>query len=234
MKKTTLVLLLLFTLLSSGVHAQKKSKKDYLVTLNTNQGTMHLILFDETPKHKANFVKLIEEKFYDDLLFHRVIEDFMIQGGDPNSKNADANTLLGNGENGYRIPAEFTPKRFHQKGALAAARDNNPEKESSGCQFYIVEGKKWKKEELDKQFQRSGVKHSEEQINIYQTIGGAPHLDGGYTVFGQVIDGLGVISRISMAKKNPMNRPDENIKMNMTVQKLKKKKIERKFGYKYN
>jgi cyclophilin family peptidyl-prolyl cis-trans isomerase len=234
MKKITIAFVLLFTYLSSPVSAQKKSKKDQLITLQTDQGTMHLILFDETPKHKANFIKLVEEKFYDGLLFHRVIEDFMIQGGDPNSKNADSNTFLGSGENGYRIPAEFNPKRFHQKGALAAARDNNPAKESSGCQFYIVEGKKWKKEELEKQFQRTGVKLTEEQINIYQTIGGAPHLDGGYSVFGQVIDGLATVDRISMVKTNPMNRPLENVKMSMTVKKIKKKKIERKFGYKYN
>jgi cyclophilin family peptidyl-prolyl cis-trans isomerase len=223
-----------FLLLSAvNSFAQKASKKDFLVTIKTNQGTMHAVLFDETPKHKANFIKLAQEKFYDGLLFHRIIEDFMIQGGDPNSKNATADTPLGNGDNGYKIPAEFSPKLFHQKGALAAARDNNPAKESSGCQFYIVEGRKWSKFDLEKQVARAARKPTAEQRKVYETIGGTPHLDGAYSVFGLVIDGLPTIDKIAMEPRNEKDRPDKNIDMKISVKKVRKKKITKKYGYKF-
>lgn len=215
--------------------AQKiqKSKKDQLVTIATPEGDIQLILFDQTPLHKENFLKLVNEKFYDDLLFHRVIENFMIQGGDPKSKNAEKGAALGNGDNGYKVPAEFVPELFHQKGALAAARDNNPEKESSGCQFYIVQGKVWKPEELTAQAGRAARKPTEEQIKVYTTIGGTPHLDGAYTVFGQVINGMQVVDKIAKAEKDQRDRPLEDIKMKVSVKKISKKKITRKYGYRF-
>jgi peptidyl-prolyl cis-trans isomerase B (cyclophilin B) len=233
MKKNQFALLGLACLLSAGCFAQKKSKKDYLITIETPQGTMHAVLFDEAPKHKANFIKLSEDKFYDGLLFHRVIENFMIQGGDPNSKDAKPDVALGNGSNGYKVPAEFSPKLFHQKGALAAARDNNPAKESSGCQFYIVEGRKWNKADLDKQVARAARKPTDEQRKVYETIGGTPHLDGAYTVFGQVIDGMAVIDKIGMEPRDEKDRPEKNISMKISVKKMKKKKITRKYGYQF-
>ncbi len=230
-RQTLSVILLLFTI---NTFAQKPTKKDYLVTIKTDQGTMHAILFDEAPKHKANFIKLAREKFYDGLLFHRVIEGFMIQGGDPNSRNAKKDDKpLGNGDNGYKIPAEFSPKLFHQKGALAAARDNNPAKESSGCQFYIVEGRKWNKADLDKQAARAARKPTEQQRKVYETIGGTPHLDGAYSVFGLVIDGLAAVDKIGMEPGDEKNRPVKDIAMKISVKKMKKKKITKKFGYQF-
>lgn len=220
----------------SEVSAQKvkKSKKDHLVTISTPNGDIHLVLFDQTPLHKANFLKLADQKFYDGLLFHRIIENFMIQGGDPKSKNAEKDAFLGSGDNGYKIPAEFVPELFHQKGALAAARDNNPEKQSSGCQFYIVQGKVWRTEELRAQVGRSARKPTEEQMKVYTTLGGTPHLDGAYTVFGQVIDGLGVVSTIAGKQKDERDRPVEDIAMKVSAKKMSKKKITRKYGYKFS
>ncbi len=230
--RSFLIVIILGTLLgTANSFGQKKSKKDELVTLETSMGTMHLILFDETPKHKANFLKLVEQKFYDGLLFHRVIEDFMIQGGDPESKNADTERYLGNGGNGYRIPAELDAKRFHQKGALAAARDNNPNKESSGCQFYLVQGHKWSTTDLAIQESRAARKLTEEQKNTYQTIGGTPHLDGAYSVFGQVIDGISVIDKIAEQPRDSRNRPEKNIVMHISAKKMSKKKIARKYKF---
>lgn len=233
MKNQKSILLAFACLLSLSVSAQKKSKKDEVVTIETDLGSMKLILFDEAPKHKANFLKLSQEKFYDGLLFHRVIDAFMIQGGDPNSRNAKPDDMLGKGDNGYKIPAEFNPKLFHQKGALAAARDNNPAKESSGCQFYIVQGKKWSKADLDKQAARAARKLTDEQRKIYETIGGTPHLDGAYTVFGQVIDGMDVVDKIGAVSKDERDRPEKNIAMKVSVKKMKKKKIARKYGWNY-
>ncbi|MCE7041905.1 peptidylprolyl isomerase [Dyadobacter sp. CY312] len=233
MKNNKFLLFLLLSAFSLNVSAQKKSKKDDLITIKTDQGTMQVILFDETPKHKANFIKLAKDKFYDGLLFHRVIESFMIQGGDPESRNADSEKMLGKGDNGYKIPAEFSPKLFHQKGALAAARDNNPAKESSGCQFYIVQGKKWNKADLDKQAARAARKITNEQKAVYEKIGGTPHLDGSYTVFGQVIDGIDVIDKITSYPRDERDRPEKNIAMKVSVKKMKKKKITRKYGWNY-
>lgn len=223
----------IFCLLSLSVFAQKNSKKDEVVTLKTSEGTMRIILFDETPKHKANFLKLVNDGFYDDLLFHRVIDDFMIQGGDPESRNAKPDQNLGKGENGYKVPAEFSPKLFHQKGALAAARDNNPTKESSGCQFYIVQGRKWSKNDLDKQAARAARKLTDEQRKVYETVGGTPHLDGSYTVFGQVIDGMEFVDKIGSVKTGERDRPEKDVSMKMSVKKMKKKKITKKYGWKY-
>lgn len=217
--------------------AKRKKKKDYLVTLTTEAGTLRMILYDEAPLHKANFVKLTKEKFYDGLLFHRIIESFMIQGGDPNSRKAESGIGLGNGSVGYKIPAEFHPELFHRRGALAAARDNNPEKASSGCQFYIVQGKKWSEEDLVKQVERAKKTDitprqlTESQKQVYLTEGGSPHLDGNYTVFGQVIDGLNVIDSIATRPRDQRDRPLSDIAMKVSVEQVKKKKITKLYGY---
>jgi cyclophilin family peptidyl-prolyl cis-trans isomerase len=231
MKINRLTLLTVFCLFAFNAFAQKKSKKDELITLTTEYGKMRIILFDETPKHKENFIKLTKDKFYNDLLFHRVIKDFMIQGGDPNSRDAKPDIMLGKGDNGYKIPAEISPKYFHRKGALAAARDNNPKKESSGCQFYIVEGRKWSKADLDKQATRAARKLTDAQRKVYETEGGTPHLDGAYTVFGQVVDGMDVLDKISAQPKDERDRPEKDIKMKVSVKKMRKKKITKKYDY---
>ncbi len=236
--------LLLLLLLPALTFAEKPKKpvkrpanKDYVVTLKTDFGTSHLILFDQTPKHKDNFIQLVDRKFYDGLLFHRIIEKFMIQGGDSTSKNAQPNQTLGNGDLGYRIPAEFVPTLFHKKGALAAARDNNPEKSSSASQFYIVQGRVWDDEGLTKQLERiknlNGRLPTEEQKLVYKTLGGTPHLDGNYTVFGQVIDGLALVDSIAKQPRGMADRPLKDIKMTMTGEWMKKKKITKKFGYQF-
>jgi cyclophilin family peptidyl-prolyl cis-trans isomerase len=233
MKKNRSIVAAVLCLFSLSISAQKKSNKDEVVTITTDQGSMRFILFDETPKHKANFIKLAKDKFYDGLLFHRVIDDFMIQGGDPNSRNAKADDILGRGDNGYKIPAEFSPRLFHQRGALAAARDNNPAKESSGCQFYIVQGRKWSKTDLEKQASRAARKLTDDQKKVYETIGGTPHLDGSYSVFGQLIDGMDVIAKIGAVTRDERDRPEKDVAMKVSVKKMKKKKITRKFGWNY-
>ena len=156
MKKLLSLLSLTILLFSTPAFSQKNNKTDkkaamekvYYVQITTDFGTMKVKLYNETPLHRDNFVKLVSEGFYDSLLFHRVIKGFMIQGGDPQSKNAAAGQMLGSGDVGYRIPAEFNDSLYHKKGVLAAARDNNPEKASSGCQFYIVQGKPMIENEL--------------------------------------------------------------------------------------
>ncbi|GAB4048129.1 peptidylprolyl isomerase [Spirosoma litoris] len=229
-----LVLLFLIPILSV---AQNRKKKDYLVSLNTTFGTMRLVLYDQTPQHKENFIKLVNQKFYDSLLFHRIIPLFMIQGGDPKSKQAQPDQPLGNGDVGYKIPAEFVPSLFHKKGALAAARDGNPEKASSGCQFYIVQGRVWDDASLQTQLDRiqtmKGRLPTDEQKQVYKTLGGAPHLDGNYSVFGEVIDGLAIVDSIAKQPRNEMNRPDKDIRMTMTGEWIKKKKITKQYNYQY-
>ena len=221
-------------LISNLSFAQKKSKKDYLVTLKTNFGIMHLVLFDDTPLHKANFVKLVNQKFYDSLMFHRIIDGFMIQGGDPGSKNDKAGDKLGGGGGDLaRIPFEFKPNHVHKKGALAAARDGNPEKKSSACQFYIVQGKKLTDEEVTVAAQRNSMDYTTQQRAEYMILGGTPRLDNGYTVFGEAIDNLELIDIIAKQPKDSADRPKVDIKMSMTVKKMRKKKITKRFGYKY-
>ena len=181
---------------------------------------MVIQLYDETPKHRDNFVKLIEEGYYDGLLFHRIVSGFMIQGGDPKSRNAKAGAPLGNGGPGYQIDAEFDPKLVHIKGALAAARTgdaSNPKKRSSGSQFYIVHGKKFSADQLKGYELEKGIKYSDEQKRIYMEEGGAAFLDMDYTVFGQVIQGFDVIDEIAKAKKDNRNRPNEDISMKVIV-----------------
>lgn len=197
--------------------------KERLVEITTNYGTMVVKLYDSTPLHRDNFIKLVKQGFYDSLLFHRVIEGFMIQGGDPTSKNAKDSIILGNGEApGDRIPAEFKPFYFHKKGALAAARDDNPEKASSNCQFYIVQGKTFTDEELNQvecQIRSSNPAFSftDEQRKIYKTIGGTPMLDQNYTVFGEVTKGLDVVDKIASVPRDANDRPLQNVIMKMSL-----------------
>ena len=244
-----------------------ENEKRTLVKLETTMGNITVALYNETPKHRDNFIKLVKEGVYDSTLFHRVIKQFMIQAGDPDSKNASDTAMLGSGDVGYTIPAEFNPKFFHKKGVLAAARqgdDVNPEKASSGCQFYIVTGRKFTEPQLLGMENKINEQHEEalfdnlarqhmkeiykmrkagdnagllelqdtleaqareladkeekfrftpEQIKAYSTIGGAPHLDGSYTVFGEVTEGMEVVENIEIAKTNRADRPVENIRI---------------------
>lgn len=215
--------LFLIVLLSAGsVFAAKaekskkaKKKKNTFILMKTTMGDMTLMLYNETPKHRDNFIKLTKEGFYDSLLFHRVIASFMIQGGDPQSKNAAAGQGLGNGEvKGVpRIPAEIQSELYHKKGALAAARDNNPEKASSNCQFYIVQGKTFTDEELSRMEKRIAKKYSAEQKEFYRTIGGTPHLDNNYTVFGELVKGFDVLDKIAAVETSGGDRPVKDVRI---------------------
>lgn len=218
--KKLLLTILSICLLTAG-YAKKKNNT---VIIKTEYGDITMVLYENTPKHSANFMKLVEDGFYDSTLFHRVIPEFMIQGGDPVSKNAIPGTPLGNGDVGYRIDEEINEVNFHKYGALAAARDNNPEKASSGCQFYIVVGKTFTGEELDNFTQRNGRTYTPAQREWYKTKGGTPHLDGNYTVFGEVIDGMDVVEKIVAEPRNNMDRPNKDIRM-LEVKKKKRKKF---------
>jgi cyclophilin family peptidyl-prolyl cis-trans isomerase len=267
---TTILIFMLVACSGNQSTAVEKNEKEQKVLVETDYGNMVIVLFNETPKHRDNFVKLVKDGFYNDLLFHRVINEFMIQTGDPNSKNAKANEHLGGGGPGYTIDAEIVDGLYHQKGALAAARQGNnvnPERKSSGSQFYIVHGKIWNdsmivqfedrqkyqhvrakamelyNNRLDeiKQLQAAGkidsisaieieiMEKAENEIDeklytfnqkrrqIYSTLGGAPHLDGEYTVFGQVVEGIDVIDSIAKVKTNKQNRPLDDIKISMKL-----------------
>jgi peptidyl-prolyl cis-trans isomerase B (cyclophilin B) len=187
------------------------------VKVSTEYGDMIIRLYDETPLHRDNFLKLAREKFFDSLLFHRVIKGFMIQGGDPQSKNSGTGQMLGSGDVGYTIPAEFNPKLVHKKGTLCAARTENPEKKSSGCQFYIVQGKPATDQELDMFDRGRQVKYTAEQRNAYKTQGGTPFLDMNYTVFGEVVSGLDVIDKIAAVPTQPGDRPTKDVRMMVSV-----------------
>lgn len=191
--------------------------KECLVRIETPMGNMIARLSDATPQHQDNFVKLVEENFYDDLLFHRVISGFMAQGGDPNSRGADANARLGSGGPGYTVPAEFVDSLAHVKGAIAAARTNNPAKASSGSQFYIVHGRTVTDAELNKQEAQTGVRYPSDVRAEYLEKGGVPFLDQGYTVFGQVIEGLDVIDKIAAAQTRAGDRPVEDVSMKISL-----------------
>lgn len=191
-----------------------------MVKIETDSGTMVARLSDKTPLHRDNFVKLVKEGFYNGLLFHRVIPDFMIQGGDPDSKNAKPGAALGEGELPYTIKAEFDTSLFHHKGALAMARQGdevNPERESSPTQFYIVEGKPFTDKEMDQMEERFDIKIPENHREVYRTTGGAPFLDSKYSVFGQVVEGLDVIDKIAHMKRDSRDRPVNDIKMKITI-----------------
>jgi cyclophilin family peptidyl-prolyl cis-trans isomerase len=186
------------------------------VLLKTTFGDIVIALYNDTPQHKANFEKLVNEKFYDGVLFHRIIKGFMIQGGDPDSKTAKPGQRLGSGDVGYTIPAEFVPAHIHKRGAVAAARmgDNvNPQKASSGCQFYIVDGTVYDNNKLDMLAMRTGKTFTPEQYQAYTTDGGAPFLDGDYTVFGEVVRGMTVVDKIAAQQKDAADRPLEDIKI---------------------
>ena len=190
------------------------------VKITTDSGVMIIRLYDKTPLHRDNFIKLANDHFFDSLLFHRVIQDFMIQGGDPQSKYAQPGQMLGSGDVGYTIPAEFDTSFIHKRGALSAARMGdqvNPAKASSGCQFYVVQGKKWTDADLNNMEMQQGRKYSTAQRNMYKTIGGTPFLDTGYTVFGEVEKGLEVIDKIASVPKAPGDRPLGDVRMKIEV-----------------
>ena len=271
MKKATVVLL---TILVCGFVACKSDKKakdmseETKLKIETTAGDIVVKLYNETPQHRDNFIKLAENGIYEGTLFHRVIKDFMIQAGDPDSKNASKGQMLGAGDVGYTVPAEFVyPKYFHKKGALSAARqgDNvNPQKASSGCQFYIVTGKVYSDSALlsmeqqmnqmrfNNLFNTLASKHAKdiykmrkagdqeglmnlqdtliaqvekqlagqpefrftpEQVKAYTTVGGTPHLDGEYTVFGEVLEGMDVVDKIQRVKTDRNDRPEEDVKI---------------------
>lgn len=199
---------------------QIKAPDVCLVEIETEYGNMLVQLYDATPQHRDNFLKLAEEGFYDGIIFHRIIEGFMIQGGDPESKKANAAQSLGSGGPGYTIPAEFVDSLAHIKGALAAARTGdqvNPEKRSSGSQFYIVQGKPVKEEELAYIESRKGFRYAKSLRDAYAEKGGTPFLDRDYTVFGQVIEGLDVIDKIAAVKTDQRDRPVKDVKMKISV-----------------
>lgn len=268
-----------------ALNKQVFCQKDTLVQIKTAQGNIVVKLYEKTPLHRANFIRLVKNGFYDSLIFHRIIPTFMIQGGDPDSKRAASGTMLGNGGPGYTIPAEILPEYFHKKGALAGARlgdDVNPDKASSGSQFYLVQGKVFQEAELSQLAQRiSNMKRqqtgqklyqeylnrpenaallrtvirlqqaqnrdslelvskaaveyvnsqlqsipefsfSPEQIKAYSTLGGAPHLDGGYTVFGEVVEGLDVIDKIATLDRDANDRPKSDVRMFPSLKIIKK------------
>jgi cyclophilin family peptidyl-prolyl cis-trans isomerase len=190
------------------------------IKITTDSGVITVRLYNQTPRHRDNFIKLVSEHFFDSLLFHRVINEFMIQGGDPNSKYASAGMMLGEGNIGYTIPAEFNPDLFHKKGVLAAAREGdqvNPNKESSASQFYIVQGKKYSPEELNMMEDRMGRKFSDKAREMYTTIGGTPFLDMNYTVFGEIETGLDVVDKIASVPKDQNDRPLGDVRMKMEI-----------------
>ncbi len=196
----------------------------YKATIETDYGKIVVMLYDNTPKNTDNMVKLAGEHAYDSTLFHRIIPKFMIQGGDPDSKNAKPGDMLGNGGLKYTIPAEINDQYFHKKGALGVARDNNPDKAGSAMQFYIVVGKVFTDDELNNIEKRTGHKFSEAQRTAYKTQGGSPHLDGGYTVFGEVLEGQDIVDKISLEPRNAADRPNKDIRIiSLRVKKARKK-----------
>lgn len=208
MKKFTLLVVAMIFIFAANLNAQEKMTK---FIISTNYGDIKGVLYNDTPQHRDNFIKLVEEGWYNGSIFHRVINNFMIQGG----QNAD-----GRQDPGYTVPAEFNPKYYHKKGALAAARMGdqvNPKKASSGSQFYIVHGQVLNDATLDAMQQRSGITYSEEQRKAYTTVGGTPHLDGAYTVFGQIADGFDVIDKIAAVKTAPGDKPLEDVKMTIKI-----------------
>lgn len=266
--------ILLIILACSAVACKSGQKKDgnmekkTVLKIETSMGDIKVKLYNETPKHRDNFIKLAKDGTYNGTLFHRVIKDFMVQAGDPESKNAPKGKMLGSGDVGYTVPAEFVyPKYFHKKGALSAARQGdevNPKKESSGCQFYIVTGKVFNdstllnmeqqknQNKVTEAFNALAQKHMKEiykmrkandqdglyalqdtlfiqaeaeaakqpdfhftpeQIKAYTTVGGTPHLDGEYTVFGEVVEGMDIVDKIQQVKTDRSDRPEEDVKI---------------------
>jgi cyclophilin family peptidyl-prolyl cis-trans isomerase len=229
-KYLTLALLLVFSTIMA------KPKHDY-VRIKTNKGECIIMLYNQTPKHHDNFLKLAKEGFYNGTLFHRVIQEFMIQGGDPDSKTAKKGQELGESDLGYRVDAEFRDSLFHKKGVLAAARDNNQAKSSSASQFYIVQGKKYTDETLDdiRMKRMNNRVIPESQRKVYKELGGTPHLDQNYTVYGEVVKGMEMIDTIAAVKKSASDRPLEDVSMEVSLLKKKEaRKLEKKLGLKNN
>jgi len=195
------------------------------VVINTDYGDIVLMLYDNTPKNTDNMVKLAKEHYYDSTLFHRCIPQFVIQGGDPESKHAKPGAMLGNGELSYKVPAEINDSDYHKRGAVGVARDNTPDKSGSACQFYIVVGKKFTDDELDNIAKKTGRKFTAAQRGVYKTIGGTPHLDGNYTVFGEVIEGMDIVDKIANEPRDKADRPTKDIRMNTVRLKKKKKRF---------
>jgi peptidyl-prolyl cis-trans isomerase B (cyclophilin B) len=224
-------IILFFTFLSINLFAAKPSNT--YVKISTNYGDVYIKLYNQTPKHRDNFIKIVKDGTLNETLFHRVIQEFMVQGGDIDSKTAKPSTQLGNGDLGYTIPAEFVPELFHKKGALAAARNNNPDKASSSSQFYIVQGKVFTDKELDdtETNRMNGRKIPLAQREVYKTLGGTPHLDQNYTVFGEVVKGLQMVDNICTVKIDGNNRPLTDIKMIISlVEKKELKKLLKELG----
>jgi cyclophilin family peptidyl-prolyl cis-trans isomerase len=206
--------------LSTEAATTQTNQSTTMVIISTDFGDMTIRLYDETPQHRDNFIKLAKEGYYDGLLFHRVIQGFMIQGGDPQSKNAQPGQPLGSGGPGYTIPAEFNSSLIHKKGALSAARlgdQMNPQRASSGSQFYIVQGRPTSAQELQNMGMRTGIRYTPEQAAVYAEVGGTPFLDMQYTVFGEVVKGLEVIDKIAAVRTAPGDRPIEDVKFNVSV-----------------
>ncbi len=220
MKKISILSIFLFAALSAesqGADLHKENARNgTYVEMQTSYGKIVLLLYDDTPLHRDNFIKLVNEGLYDGVLFHRVIDGFMIQGGDPDSKDAKPGKMLGEGDLGYTIPAEFRDNHINKRGALCAARqgdDVNPKKESSASQFYIVQGRTWNDDEMNMMERRFGKHYTAEQRKIYAEEGGAPHLDGDYTVYGEVVEGMNVVDKIAAAQRDRFDRPLQDIKI---------------------
>jgi cyclophilin family peptidyl-prolyl cis-trans isomerase len=219
MRKRILPILLIFLFFTVKLTAQTaktqdsskvKQEKEILVLITTSFGDIKVKLYNDTPLHRDNFVKLVNQGYFNGSTFHRVIKSFMIQGGSTPGSNGAQDV-------GYTIPAEILKNHFHKKGALCAARTDNPKKESSGSQFYIVQGKVFNDLELNTIGQQSGHVFTKEERNTYKTIGGSPHLDANYTVFGEVVEGLDIIDKIAAVKTLPGDRPVEDLKMTMKI-----------------
>lgn len=203
------ILALLITCLSIA----QSFAKEKSIKIETNYGVIILKLYDNTPLHTANLVKLCKEHYFDSTLFHRVIPSFVIQGGDPDSKHAGPEKQLGDGDLSYLVPAEINAVNYHKRGALGMARDNNPEKKSSACQFYIVVGKVVTDEQLNTISTKTNRVFSAEQRKVYTTLGGTPFLDGNYTVFGEVTKGMEVVDTIAQLARNAADRPNVDVRM---------------------
>jgi len=221
MKRIFTFLLLLIT-----ATAFAKGPKNQYIRIKTSYGQCIIRLYNETPQHRDNFIKLTKQGYFNGTLFHRVIQNFMIQGGDPDSKNAKPGIELGNGGPKYTVPAEFKDSIFHKRGVLAAARDDNPAKASSGSQFYIVEGKRYTDADLDKteklpRFNGMNYKIPASQREVYKSVGGTPSLDRNYTVFGEVVIGLDMVDQIAAVPKDERDRPKADV--SMTVELLSKR-----------
>jgi peptidyl-prolyl cis-trans isomerase B (cyclophilin B) len=219
MRKRILPILLIFLFFTVKLAAQTtktqdsskvKQEKEILVLITTSFGDIKVKLYNDTPLHRDNFVKLVKQGYFNGSTFHRVIKNFMIQGGSTAGSNGAQDV-------GYTLPAEILKNHFHKKGALCAARTDNPKKESSGSQFYIVQGKVYNDLELNMIGQQTGHVFTKEERDTYKTVGGSPHLDANYTVFGEVVDGLDVVDKIATVKTLPGDRPAEDLKMTMKI-----------------